>query len=165
MYEVFASNPDFVALRAEIADRTSGYDQEAVAEYCTLAMLDPDRTLLAIVDRVTAAPLGLVDFVEQSPSDLVPWIGLVIVHRSQQRRGIGTEAVTTLMDDLGETGYRVVRSAVVATNRAGLEFAGSLGFERYDTTSVADRDVSVQVLLMERALRAAGDDRRMPPTR
>lgn len=124
---VFASNPGFLAQRPELAGAPGGYDVAAVREFWERAQLDPTRHVLRVSDRATGATVGVVDFVEWSPVDGLPWIGLVLIHGEQQRRGLGSDVVRTLANHLAPT-HAAVRMAVMAKNEGGLAFARSVGF-------------------------------------
>lgn len=145
MHRVFASNPDFLQLREDIAS----YDLESVTRYWELASLDPGRHVLLIVDTNTGMAIGVLDFVEQSPADGQPWIGLVIIHRDQQRQGLGTEAVHAVTDLVRSQGHRSVRMAVIDNNEPGLAFARHVGFEAYGQADAAAAGTNEQVALME----------------
>lgn len=145
---LFASNPDFVALRSDIAGSGAGYSREAVRDYCRAATIDPTRCLLAVDNLSTNQTVGIIDFVETSPADNVPWIGFVLVDGAQQRNGFGSEAVFALMDRLRSGGAQVVRMATLPNNPVGLAFASSLGFEAYERGAAAyGADVGSVVLL------------------
>ena len=101
--------------REEIAT----YDLESVTRYWEASTLDPERHVLLVVHKNTGIVIGLVDFVEQSPADGKPWIGLVMIHRGHQRRGFGTEAVHAVMDLVGSQGHRRVRMGVVQCDHCG----------------------------------------------
>ena len=144
VHGMFASNPEFLALRDDIAS----YDLAAVTRYWEMATLDPDRHVLVIVDKEAGAPVGLVDFARRSPADGLPWIGLVMTHGHHQGRGVGTEAVRAVTDHLASEGHTAVRMAVVEGNEAGLEFARRVGFEAYGH-SAAPMGTPGQVVLLE----------------
>ncbi len=149
VYRVFASNPSFLTLREDIAAAPGGYDPVAVRQYWELADLDPDRHLLLAADRETGTTVGLVDFVDRSPADGLPWIGLVMVHRSHQRRGIGSEIVRAMMAHLASMGNPGVRMAVIEGNQPGLGFARSVGFQGYGGAEASTPGASRRVVLME----------------
>lgn len=151
MYHVFSSNPDFLEIRPDIA-ATGGYDLASVRRYWEGARLDPRRHVLAVLDGETNETIGLIDFVTESPTDGYPWIGLVLVHRSRQRHGIGTEAVATVAAHLRAEGHPAVRMAAIEGNEAGLAFAGSVGFEA--VTEAETTGTEARVLVMELDLAA-----------
>jgi GNAT superfamily N-acetyltransferase len=105
-----------------------------------------------VLDGATSETIGLIDFVTESPTDGYPWIGLVLVHRSRQRQGIGTEMLTTVAAHLHADGHPAVRMAVIEGNEAGLAFARSLDFET--VTHVPTTGTESRVLVMELDLAA-----------
>lgn len=148
LHRVFVSNPEFLSMREEIAT----YDLESVTRYWEAATLDPERHVLLVVHKNTGIVIGLVDFVEQSPADGKPWIGLVMIHRDHQRRGFGTEAVHAVTDLVGSQGHRGVRMGVIADNEAGLAFARRVGFEAFGqagATAEGNRRVSLMELMVD----------------
>lgn len=145
VHEMFASNPDFLQLRDEIGS----YDLESVTQYWDVAAFDPGRHLLLVVHKNTGIAIGLLDFVDQSPADGKPWIGLAMIHRHHQRRGFGTEAVHALIDLFASRGYRSVRMAVIEGNELGLAFARHVGFEPSAQASAEAEGTTERVALME----------------
>lgn len=142
---VFASNPDFLQLREEMAP----YDLESVTRYWEAASLDPGRHILLLVLKSTGSAIGLLDFVDRSPADGKPWIGLVMIHRDHQRQGFGTEAVRSAVDFVGSQGHRGVRMAVLEANETGFAFARHLGFEAYRQAGAAEEGTNRRLALME----------------
>jgi RimJ/RimL family protein N-acetyltransferase len=155
IHRLFASNPEFLSLRADIASSEDGYDRESVRNYCDLATLDPERHLLVAVDKESKEAVGIVDFVDESPADGLPWIGLVLIDGAQQRRGFGAEAVGAVAAHLESAGYGSLRVAVLRRNEPGLGFARSIGFVAYDTIAAPISQHTQRVVLMEMALPAA----------
>jgi RimJ/RimL family protein N-acetyltransferase len=152
IYKIFRGNPEFLMLRDDIA--TDGdYDLSTVTRYCESAMLDSARYLLVIVDKATDSAVGLVDFVEASSADGRPWIGLVVIHHSAQRQGLGSEALEAVIAALGSAGHPTAHMAVMEANAQCRAFAESVGFAAYDTATVATSQGTQQVVLMERPLR------------
>lgn len=146
---IFQSNPDFLALREDIAASPGGYDLASVKRYWELATLDPERHLLVAADKETGATMGLVDFVSQSPADGLPWIGLVITHRSHQRLGVGSEALRAVASYLASQEHPAVRMAVTDGNETGLKFAHSFGFADYGTATTPTPGTTRRIVLME----------------
>lgn len=149
---VFESNPGFLALRADIGATPGGYDLASVKQYWEMAALDPQRHLLVVADKETDMILGLVDFVDQSPADGMPWIGLVMIHRSHQRRRVGAAALQAVAAYLASQGHSAVRMAVIEGNKAGLGFARSAGFEDYGSAAIPTPSAARRIVLLELAL-------------
>ncbi len=145
LHAMFASNPDFLQLREEI----TSYDLESVTQYWEAASVDPGRHVLLIVHKKTGIAIGLLDFVDQSPADGKPWIGLVMIDRNHQRHRFGTEAVHAVTDLVGSQGHRSVRMAVIEDNEQGFAFADHMGFDAYGQAGAAWKGANKQVTLME----------------
>ncbi len=145
LHLIFGSNPDFLKLREDIAE--GGYDLASVKRYWELAMLDAARHLLVVIEKETGANVGLLDFVDESPADGRPWIGLVLIHHSLQRRGLGAEAVMAIAAHLGSLGHKTLRMAVIERNESGLAFADSVGFEIRKTIKAPTSPTEQAVLL------------------
>jgi len=146
---VFRSNPEFLSLRDNVSATAGGYDQTSVKQYWELATLDPQRHLMLVVETATGAAVGLVDFVDQSPFDGLPWIGLVMIHRRCQRRGAGTEALNGVANHLASQGSPAVRMGVFQSDEAGLELARRCGFEPYGSAQVPTLETAQEVVLLE----------------
>jgi RimJ/RimL family protein N-acetyltransferase len=149
---VFRSNPEFLSLRDNASAIAGGYDQASVKQYWELATLDPQRHLMLVAEAATGMAVGLVDFIDQSPVDRLPWIGLVMVHGRWQRRGAGTAALKGVTDHLASKGHRAVRMAVFEANEAGLGFARRCGFEPYGSAEASTMETSRRVVLLELGL-------------
>ena len=149
---VFESNADFLALRDNLAAPSGGYDPASVRQYCEGAMLDALRHVLVVTDKESTTTVGLVDFVDESPADGVPWIGLVIIHQSYQRAGAGTSVVQTIAVHLASLGHSVVRMAVMEANDVGLRFVRRMGCEEYASASVPTTGGTGEAVLFELAL-------------
>jgi hypothetical protein len=70
---------DFLGPWRDLVAREGGYDLDVVGEYCALTMLGPTRRLLVVIHQSSAQPVGIIDFMELSPSGLLPRIGLVLI--------------------------------------------------------------------------------------
>jgi RimJ/RimL family protein N-acetyltransferase len=149
---VFEGNPGFLALRDNVAAPSGGYDPASVRQYCEGALLEPSRHLLSVTDNKSGTIVGLVDFIDQSPADELPWIGLVIVHRAHQRTGAGTAVVQAVAAHLASLGNPAVRMAVIDENTVGLRFVESLGFEPCGSAPVTTKGGLREALLFELAL-------------
>jgi RimJ/RimL family protein N-acetyltransferase len=145
VHRVFASNPDFLRLREEVAP----YDLESVTRYWEVATLDPERHVLLVVHENTGIVIGVLDFVDQSPADGKPWIGLVMIDHSHHRQGFGTEAVRAVASFVGSQGRRGVRMAVMEDNETGLAFARHVGFETFGQGGAAVGGTNRRVASME----------------
>ena len=154
IHDIFRSNPEFLMLRDDIA-ASGNYDLSSVDHYCESAMLDPARQLHVIVEKSTDSVVGLVDFVEASPADGQPWVGLVVIHQCAQRQGLGSEAMHAVIAALDSGGHPKVRMAVMEANTRCMAFVASIGFVAYDTATVATSRGAQEVVLFELPIRSA----------
>ena len=152
VHPVFESNPAFLALREEVATSAEGYDLTALQRYWEGAMLDPARHLLLVADKGTEAVVGVVDFVDESPADGMPWIGLLLIHRDHQRRGVATAVLRAVGAHLVSAGHSAVRMATDDGNEAGLAFLRSVGCQDYGAASIPTMGEDRRALLLELAL-------------
>jgi RimJ/RimL family protein N-acetyltransferase len=127
MHQVFERTPSLDELRPDIA-ASGGYDLASVRHYWESARLDPARHVLVLADVRTGDTVGIVDFVTESPTDGLAWIGLVLIAGDRQRRGLGTEALSAVLAHLAAEGRSVVRMAVLEGSHGGIAFARSVGF-------------------------------------
>lgn len=74
--------------------------------------MDPARHPLVLRHKEgRARVIGWAEMVDEHPRDLVPWIGLLEVHRQEQRHGYGREATTALLEWARARGATALRSA------------------------------------------------------
>ncbi|MFI1170184.1 GNAT family N-acetyltransferase [Streptomyces melanogenes] len=75
---------------------------------------------------------GVVSLLHEHPKDGCPWIGLLIVHGDQQRRGTGRLLAQLIENRFREQGRDAVRLAVLENNPTALAFWRSLGWQEID---------------------------------
>jgi len=75
---------------------------------------------------------GLVSVLREHPRDGYPWIGLLIVHGDQHRKGHGRLLANLVEERLRAAGRNGVRLAVLENNPAALAFWSSLGWQELD---------------------------------
>lgn len=144
VHRVFDSNPDFLQFR----EMMESYDLDSVTRYWEAASFDSARHVLLVVRKDTGIAIGLLDFIDQSPTDGKPWVGLIMIHDEHQRHGFGTEAVRAVTDLVGSRGHRSVRMAVITGNEKGSAFARHVGFEAYGQAGAREEGAH-EVALME----------------
>jgi L-amino acid N-acyltransferase YncA len=76
--------------------------------------------------------VGLVSVLRQHPRDGYPWIGLLIVHGGQHRKGYGRLLASLVEERLRAEGRSGVRLAVLENNPTALAFWSSLGWQELD---------------------------------
>lgn len=149
---VYLSNPGYLALTEGSGGEPGRYDLEMLRRDLALAWLTPGRRVAGLFLREGGEAVGVLDWMEESPSDGKPWIGLVIVRADRQRQGLASEAVEGLAGRLRELGREVVRAGTIGRNPGARALARRLGFEPISTT-VRRMASEEEVVVLERALR------------
>lgn len=116
-----------------------------------VAGMTPGRHVAGVFDRQTGEPVGVVDWLDENPSDGKPWVGLLMIRADRQGRGLASETFAGLAEQLRARGLASVRAAVSERNPAGRSLARSLGFEPVSTrrARTPSRD---EVVVFERSL-------------
>ncbi|MFJ9448474.1 GNAT family N-acetyltransferase [Kitasatospora sp. NPDC101235] len=126
---IYRSNPEYCRAAGEYdpehipADRVEADLREEVGTEGCEVLLARD------VDGRTA---GLVSLLHRHPKDGYPWIGLLIVHGDQHRRGAGRLLVDLVEDRFRHQGRDGIRLAVLESNPTALAFWSSLGWQEID---------------------------------
>jgi RimJ/RimL family protein N-acetyltransferase len=118
---VYEGNSDYLAL----TEGAASCDLEKLRRELAIARMTPGRHTAAIVDKQS----GVLDWLEENPSDCCPWLGLVMVRADFQRRGVAVEAVNGLASHLRAQGLGVLRVGVIDRNPAGRALVRRLGLE------------------------------------
>jgi RimJ/RimL family protein N-acetyltransferase len=126
---VYAGNAAYLALTSGFAGEPGSYDLESLQRDFALARITPGRHIAGIYEAEAAPPVGVLDWLEENPTDGRAWIGLVMIRPDRQRRRLGSEALDGLLERLGGA----VRMGVIRRNEACAAFARSLGFEPVST--------------------------------
>jgi len=127
------------------------YDLAALRRDWEVVQQTPGRCLLGIYRKDSNEAVGVADFLEQNQGDGFPWLGLLIIHGSQQGQGLGREAFQCLVAHFQtDRGWVVLRLSVLRENRPALAFWRHLGFRTVeDGTGTAD----AATIRLERHLR------------
>lgn len=122
---VFSTNPDYVRM----TEGPGGYSLAQFQRDWQVASRTPGRHMWAIWRKPDGAPIGLTDFLEENPSDHLPWLGLLIIRGDLQGQGYGTETLDALLAYFcDDRRWPVVRIGVVATNTHTLGWWQRRGF-------------------------------------
>lgn len=131
LLEVYRSNPEFVAHQEGARGEAGYFDLEMLQRDWWLARMMPGRHMLAIYDITTGAVVGMADFMEIHPENVVPWLGALVIVRDRQRQGLGSEAYAALAATFRERyHWPALRIGVGAWNTGALAFWEHLGFRR-----------------------------------
>lgn len=148
---VHLSNPGYIGVTEGSGGEPGRYDRGMLERDLVIAGMTPGRHLAGIVRRADSELIGVLDWMEENPSDGQPWIGLVMIRADQHRRGYAREAVEALAYQLRAAGKTALRASVVARNGVGRALADRLGFEPVSTTTkrMASEEA---VIVLEREL-------------
>ncbi|WP_324718216.1 GNAT family N-acetyltransferase [Carboxydochorda subterranea] len=159
LLQVFASNPFYVSL----TEGPDGYDLPKLQRDWEVAATTPGRHMWAICRKPDGAAVGMVDFLDENPSDHVPWIGLLIIRGDLQGQGYGTEALQALLDHFRrDRGWTTVRIGVIASNTAALAWWQRRGFQPIGTVHRRLPAGECEIVRLERRLDTAALPRRAP---
>lgn len=127
---LYASNRDFHALSGDFPD-PDDVRPEQVAAALNEELANPDVEVLLARDRAGGRLVGVVITLARhpDPADPDPWIGLLLVEASEQRRGYGRELAGLVEERFRGAGRVGVRLAVLDSNPKGLAFWTALGYE------------------------------------
>jgi ribosomal protein S18 acetylase RimI-like enzyme len=76
--------------------------------------------------------VGLLCLLDRHPTDGHPWIGLLLVHGSLHRRGVGRQLAEMVEERFRHEGREGLRLAVLENTPASLAFWTSLGWQEID---------------------------------
>lgn len=147
LLDVSTSNPQYLQLTEGSAGEPGHYDIQMLARDAAVAQMTPGRHMATIFLKETGDLVGVLDWIEENPSDGMPWVGVVMIHADWQRRGLASEALEALAESLRSRGSSALRAGVIERNHAGRALALRLGFEVVSTTvkrlASGDEDVIV----------------------
>ena len=146
--DLYTSNPEYGHTAGE-------YDPADVkAEQVEADLRDDVRNGIEVLlasddhDRL----VGMVGLISRHPVDGFPWIGLLMVHGSLQRSGLGRAMTATVERLLLDRGERGVRLAVLEKNSSAEAFWRSLGWLEIDRRP--DRVYGRPCVVMHKTLQA-----------
>lgn len=144
---VYLSNPEFVAMNEGARGEQGYYDLEMFQRDWQVQRMMPGGHVLGIYLKETGAAVGQASYLEENPDDGMPWLGLLMIARERQRRGLGTEALRRLAVFFRAAyGWPALRLGVLKQNTPALAFWERRGFRR-----VADAERE-RAIVMEIAL-------------
>ena len=88
--------------------------------------------------------VAVMDLIDKYPDERTVFIGLLMVSKSCQRKGIGTYIVKSLSQTLGAKGYSHIRLGYVKNNLSARSFWLKQGFQPTGTESVRERYTVVE---------------------
>jgi RimJ/RimL family protein N-acetyltransferase len=135
---VFNSNPEWIAASNDYAGQGE-WDRSDVEMHLWKESMRENSVAFLLRSLETEELIGLGGFLEPHPEREIPMIGLLLIHRSWQRRGLGTEAVEAMMEYLGDGDWDRVSVTVLEACPGVGEFWSRLGFEVVEQTHDQDK--------------------------
>jgi GNAT superfamily N-acetyltransferase len=127
--DLYASNPEYCRAAGEYdpenvrADRVEAdLREEAGTDGCDVLLARDAQGQL----------VGLLCLLDRHPTDGYPWIGLLLVHGSLHRKGIGRLMVDLVEDQFRSKHRNGIRLAVLENNPSALTFWSSLSWQEID---------------------------------
>ncbi|MDM5291764.1 GNAT family N-acetyltransferase [Peribacillus simplex] len=77
-------------------------------------------------------PVGVIDYLMENPSDKMPWLGLLMIHRDFQGQGYAVKALKEYEYLMQDQGKKRVRLGVIKGNDRALNFWTNRGFTFYE---------------------------------
>ena len=125
LFAIHAGNPEYAALTEGSQGEEGHYDRQMLERDWYLGTLQPDRHQL--IGRMGDGRAAVwLDLLDRNPNDGHPWIGLLMVDRELQGRGLGREAAGAAEELLA--GGPAVRAGVIPENEGALAFWQRLGY-------------------------------------
>jgi GNAT superfamily N-acetyltransferase len=127
--DLYASNPEYCRAAGEYEPENVRADQveadlreEAGTEGCEVLLARDGSGQL----------VGLLCLLDRHLTDGQPWIGLLMVHGSLHRKGLGRQLTGLVEERFRHEGRDGIRLAVLENNPASLVFWSSLGWQEID---------------------------------
>jgi RimJ/RimL family protein N-acetyltransferase len=153
LLDVALSNPDFTGDHEGSAGEPGLFDRQMLERDLAVAWMDPARHPLVLRHKSESGRvIGWAEVLDEHPRDLVPWIGLLEVHRQEQRQGYGREAAAALVAWARAGGAPALRLGVDEGNTAGSAFWQRVGFIEVDQRERVGPSGPVHVTVMEMRL-------------
>ncbi|MFD9466095.1 GNAT family N-acetyltransferase [Streptomyces sp. NPDC060027] len=144
---LYASNPEYCRAAGEYDPERVPADsveadlrEEADTEGCEVLLARDEQ------DRI----VGLLCLLDRHPTDGHPWIGLLLVHGSLHRLGLGRRLASLVEERFRHEGRDGLRLAVLENNPAALAFWSSLGWHEIDRR--AERKYGRPCIVMHKRL-------------
>ncbi len=121
---VFNSNADYL----EAAEDKERYQLEDVELYLWQETTRENSRCLAIRLKESGELIGTACLLVPHPREPAPWIGLLLLRRDQQRRGLGAEAAAAIEAALVDEGWEEVHLAVLTSRPEARRFWERQGY-------------------------------------
>ncbi|SFS60509.1 GNAT family N-acetyltransferase [Marininema halotolerans] len=148
---IYQSNPTYV-----------NWTEGSLDEHGHLAILQRDwqiaastsgQHLAAIREKKEDKVIGILEWYDENPTDHYPWLGLLIIHGDEQRKGLGREATEGFISYIKDTTtWRALRIGVLEENHLAQTFWQSLGFIPFEVVEKQFPAGLKRVIKMERQI-------------
>jgi RimJ/RimL family protein N-acetyltransferase len=152
LLDVHLSNQACLDLTEGSAGVAGAYDRGMLERDLTMSAMTPGRHTAALRVRDGGAYVGVLDWMDENPSDGAPWLGLIMIHAGHQRRGLGAEAIAGLADYGRAAGWTRLREGVIEGNDAGMALARSAGMHEVERKPYRIAAGNCELAVMELAL-------------
>ncbi|MEV6169132.1 GNAT family N-acetyltransferase [Streptomyces sp. NPDC051954] len=125
---LYASNREFQALSGDFPD-PDDIRPEQVAVSLAEELANPEAEVLLARSEGALVGVAITLAHHPDPADPDPWIGLLMVDATAQRRGYGRRLASLVEDRFRVEGRTAVRLAVLDNNPRALAFWTALGYE------------------------------------
>ncbi|MFI9762540.1 GNAT family N-acetyltransferase [Streptomyces sp. NPDC051963] len=125
---LYASNREFQALSGDFPD-PDDIRPEQVAVSLAEELANPEAEVLLARSEGALVGVAITLVHHPDPADPDPWIGLLMVDATAQRRGYGRRLASLVEDRFRVEGRTAVRLAVLDNNPRALAFWTALGYE------------------------------------
>lgn len=147
---IYSSNPEFVEQNEGSESEPGRYDLARWQRDWTIMQMLPGNHQLGCYLRSDSTPVGILYFLEENEEDGKPWLGTLVIHRDHQRQGLGSEALSCLIEHLRQQGWSVLRAGINVQNQRGFAFLSAQRFSVVKETQEVDGVPTLRI--MERAL-------------
>lgn len=152
LFDVYASNPGYLELTEGSGGEPGRYDAEMLQRDLGIAAMTPGRRMVGVFLEASGELVGVLDWMEENPSDGVRWVGLIMIRADRQGQGLASEVFEALAERLRAGNARAVRTAVIERNPPGRAFARRLGFQEISRPRVRLPSDEDEVIVLERLL-------------
>lgn len=150
--EVHLSNQAYLNLTEGSGGVVGAYDRGMLERDLAMSAMTPGRHTCVLRLRDGGACVGLLDWIDENPSDGVPWIGLVMVQGEHQRAGLGAEAIGGLAAYGAACGWTRLREGVIGGNDPGMALARAVGMREVERRPFKIAAGDCELAVMELAL-------------